>query len=138
MLTLLYPLLWSYEAVQRNTVRSQNVWSFRPSGIGPHRDPRSVYSRPGPGYTSAFLLNADGDGCVFALFPMPSLWPYCHGIAARALSYDASALLMTKDVLSGVLNHDSDSQIKSGTLDRDPRDLRNGTYCTMSNSSRVP
>ena len=30
---------------------------------------------------------------------------------------------MTKDVLPEVLNHDSDPQIKSNTLDRDPREL---------------
>ena len=58
------------------------------SDIGPPRDPRSVYSRPGPLNTSAFLTNANGVA-VFARFTMPSLWTHVHGIAALVLSYDA-------------------------------------------------
>ena len=106
MLTLLYSLLWSYEAVQRNTVRSQKYGPSDPSGIGPLLGILGL-STPDPVPKHlCLLIEYNRWGCVLVLFTMPSLWPYGHGIAARVLSYDASASMVAKDLLSGVLNHD--------------------------------
>ena len=88
------------------------------------RDPRSVYSRPGPLSTSAFFTNADGGLCVRTLYNVLPMGPVAHGITVRALSYNASALLMIKDFGQDDLSHDSDPHIKSDALDQDPRDLR--------------